>query len=38
MSLSLIPQNSLVGLISFGKMVLVHELGCEGTTSHFTNT
>lgn len=27
MSLSLIPQNALIGLITFGKMVLVHELG-----------
>jgi len=35
MSLSLIPQNALVGLISFGKMVLVHELGCEGISKAF---
>lgn len=27
MSLSLIPPNSLIGLITFGKMVQVHELG-----------
>lgn len=27
MSLSLLPQNALVGLITFGKMVQVHELG-----------
>lgn len=27
MSLTLIPQNALVGLITFGKMVQVHELG-----------
>ena len=35
MSLSLIPQNALVGLISFGKMVLVHELGAEGISKAF---
>lgn len=27
MSLSLIPPTALVGLITFGKMVQVHELG-----------
>lgn len=27
MSLSLLPPNSLVGLVTFGKMVQVHELG-----------
>lgn len=27
MSLSLMPRNALVGLITFGKMVQVHELG-----------
>lgn len=27
MSLSLIPPNALIGLITFGKMVQVHELG-----------
>lgn len=27
MSLSLLPQNALVGLVTFGKMVQVHELG-----------
>jgi len=30
MSLSLLPPNALVGLITYGKMVQVHELGCEG--------
>ena len=35
MSLSLIPQNAIVGLISFGKMVLVHELGSEGISKAF---
>lgn len=30
MSLSLLPPNALIGLITFGKMVHVHELGCEG--------
>lgn len=28
--LSLLPAHALVGLITFGKMVHVHELGCEG--------
>lgn len=27
MSLSLLPPNALIGLITFGKMVQVHELG-----------
>ena len=27
MSLSLLPPNAVVGLITFGKMVQVHELG-----------
>lgn len=30
MSLSLLPPTALVGLITFGRMVQVHELGCEG--------
>lgn len=30
MSLSLIPPTALVGLITFGKMVQLHELGCDG--------
>lgn len=30
MALSLMPPNAVVGLITFGKMVQVHELGCEG--------
>jgi len=30
MSLSLLPQNAIVGLITFGKMVHVHEMGCDG--------
>ena len=30
MSLSLLPPTVLIGLITFGKMVQVHELGCEG--------
>lgn len=29
MSLSLLPPNALVGLITFGRMVQVHELSCE---------
>lgn len=27
MSLSLLPPNALIGLVTFGKMVQVHELG-----------
>jgi len=30
MSLSLLPPNALIGLITFGNMVQVHELCCEG--------
>ncbi|XP_063221948.1 protein transport protein Sec23A isoform X3 [Bacillus rossius redtenbacheri] len=30
MSLSLLPPSALVGLVTYGKMVQVHELGCEG--------
>lgn len=30
MSLSLLPPTALVGLISFGTTVQLHELGCEG--------
>ena len=29
MALSLLPTNALVGLITFGRMVHVHELNCE---------
>ena len=31
MSLSLLPPNAVVGLITFGKMVQVHELGSSTT-------
>lgn len=34
-SLSLLPTNSLVGLITFGRMVQVHELCCEGCSRSF---
>ncbi|BES99806.1 transport protein [Nesidiocoris tenuis] len=34
-SLSLLPTNSLVGLITFGRMVQVHELGCEGLSRSY---
>lgn len=34
-SLSLIPPNALVGLITFGRMVQLHELGCEGYSKTF---
>lgn len=30
MALSLIPSNALVGLITFGRMIHLHELNCEG--------
>ncbi|XP_067000933.1 protein transport protein Sec23A [Anabrus simplex] len=30
MSLSLMPPSAILGLITFGRMVQVHELGCEG--------
>ncbi|XP_064456633.1 protein transport protein Sec23B-like [Ornithodoros turicata] len=35
MSLSLLPPNALIGLITFGKMVQVHELCCEGCTKSY---
>ena len=35
MSLSLLPPNALVGLITFGRMVQVHELGCEGFSKSY---
>jgi protein transport protein SEC23 len=35
MSLSLLPTNALVGLITFGKMIQVHELGTEGCSKSY---
>ncbi|XP_013414578.1 protein transport protein Sec23A isoform X2 [Lingula anatina] len=35
MSLSLLPPNALIGLITYGKMVQVHELGCEGYSKSY---
>lgn len=35
MSLSLLPPNALVGLITFGKMIQVHELGAEGCSKSY---
>uniref|UniRef100_A0A9L0RM13 Protein transport protein SEC23 n=1 Tax=Equus caballus TaxID=9796 RepID=A0A9L0RM13_HORSE len=35
MSLSLLPPDALVGLITFGRMVQVHELSCEGISKSF---
>ncbi|XP_077299748.1 transport protein Sec23 isoform X3 [Arctopsyche grandis] len=35
MSLSLMPPNALIGLITFGRMVQVHELGMEGISKSF---
>ena len=38
MSFSLMPPNALVGLITFGKMVHVQELGCEGCSKSYVFT
>jgi hypothetical protein len=35
MALSLLPTDALIGLISFGRMVHVHELNCEGMTRSY---
>ncbi|ELU11239.1 hypothetical protein CAPTEDRAFT_163091 [Capitella teleta] len=35
MSLSLLPPNALIGLITFGKMVQVHDLSCEGYSKSY---
>lgn len=35
MSLSLLPPNALIGLITFGRMVQLHELGCEGISKSY---
>ncbi|XP_041469283.1 protein transport protein Sec23A-like [Lytechinus variegatus] len=35
MSLSLLPPNALIGLITFGRMVQVHELGCDGCSKSY---
>lgn len=36
LSLSLLPENALVGLVTFGRMVAVHELGdCEGLAKSY---
>lgn len=35
MSLSLLPPNALIGLITFGRMIHVHELGCEGISKSY---
>jgi len=35
MSLSLLPPDSLIGLITFGKMVQVHEIGCDGIAKSY---
>lgn len=35
MSLSLLPPNALIGLITYGKMVQLHELGCEGCSKSY---
>ncbi|XP_059135317.1 protein transport protein Sec23A-like isoform X2 [Peromyscus eremicus] len=35
MSLSLLPPTALVGLITFGKIVHVHQLGCEGISKSY---
>lgn len=35
MSLSLLPPNAFIGLVTFGRMVQVHELGCEGCSKSY---
>ncbi|XP_061761986.1 protein transport protein Sec23A [Nerophis ophidion] len=35
MSLSLLPPTALVGLITLGRIVHVHELGCEGVSKSY---
>lgn len=35
MSLSLLPPNALVGLITFGRMIQIHELSCEGIAKSY---
>ena len=35
MALSLLPTNALVGLITFGRMVHLHELNCEGMSRSY---
>jgi len=35
MSLSMIPKHALVGLVTFGRMVQVHELGTEGISKSY---
>nr|XP_039259214.1 protein transport protein Sec23A-like [Styela clava] len=35
MSLSLLPNNAIIGLITFGRMVQVHELGTEGISKSY---
>lgn len=34
-SLSLLPPNALIGLITFGRMVMVHELGIDGVSKSY---
>lgn len=35
MALSLLPPHALIGLITFGRMIHVHELGCEGISKSY---
>jgi len=35
MSLSLLPPNALIGLITYGRMVHVHELCCDGISKSY---
>ena len=37
MSLSLLPPGALVGLITFGMTVQLHELGVEGISKSYVN-
>ena len=34
-SLNIIPKHALVGLVTFGRMVQVHELGTEGISKSY---
>lgn len=35
MTLSLLPTDALVGLITFGRMIYVHELNCENMSRSY---
>ena len=35
MALSLLPTDALVGLITFGRMIHLHELNCQGMSRSY---